>query len=139
MENWTIKKIKNKNKKCAIFQKFLETVIFRPDVKKNRSYQNVGRPSKPSKTFQEKGRQGQYLESKAILNNSPTKSFAAHCNAVKLLAHEMGYDDCSFLLDMMAKAEDPIQIGKELRKAYEASKKEGTNNIEKVNKWTKLK
>ena len=110
-------KIENK----TLFQNFLETPIFRPDVKKN---PNLGRPTKP---FQEKCRQGQFLESKAILDNSATKNFQAHCNAAKLLANELGYDDCVFILEKMMKAEDPIEIGAELRKAYKASKEEGRN------------
>ena len=91
-------------------------------MKKRRSYEKVGRPSKD---FEDKCEQGRRDTARKIL--AINESFMAHIKATKMKADEEGHSDASFVLSLLY--ENPIENAAKIRAALKTAESEGKSHF----------
>ena len=97
-------------------------------MKKRRSYDNVGRPTKD---FEDQSEEGKRVAARSILDHmktsAKTDSPMAIYKAAKLKADDEDHKDAAFVLSKIY--EDPIENGAKIRSAMEVVGNEGKLTI----------
>ena len=88
------------------------------------------RPGAPRKSFEDKGRTGQFNEAREIKENESSHDFQAIIKAAALAAKEKGLGDLGYILDRLAK--DPVDLPKQL-KEFMTSTRQGTSIFQNHN------